>query len=61
MVIYVCLFSVSTLVSGDEGDIFSSRRFAEYLVAIDLALYFCQVAKRAGDAGRKVWYVAHLH
>lgn len=55
------MFSVSTLVSGDERDILGSRRYAEDLVAIDLALHFCQVAKGAGDASRKVWNIAHLH
>lgn len=61
MVECVSLFVISTLVSGDEGNILSSRRHTEYLVAIDLPLHLCQVPKGAGDACRKVWDVAHLH
>lgn len=33
------VFAVLTLVSGDEGDVFGSRRHTEYLVAVNLALY----------------------
>lgn len=55
------LFAVHTLVGGDEGDVLGSRRHTEYLVAIDLPLHLCQVAKGAGDACRKVRNVAHLH
>lgn len=39
-----------TLVSRDEWDIFGRRGHTEDLVAVDLALYFSQVAKGAGDA-----------
>lgn len=57
----MCISVVSTLVSGDEGDILGSRRDTKYLVAIDLPLHLRQVAKGAGDACRKVWNIAHLH
>lgn len=50
-----------TLVSGDEGDVFGSRRHAEYLVAVHLALHLGQVSEGAGDSRGEVWDVTHLH
>lgn len=50
-----------TLVSGDEGNVFGSRRHAEYLVAVDLALHLGQVSEGAGDSRREVRDVTHLH
>ena len=57
----VCVFVLCTLVGGDDGDVLGSRRHAEYLVAVDLALHLRQVAEGAGDAGGEVRHVAHLH
>lgn len=55
------VFAVPTLVSGDEGDVFGSRRHTEYLVAVNLALYLRQVSKGAGDTCWEVWNMTHLH
>lgn len=52
--------SVPTLVSGDDRDVFGSRGHTENLVAVDLAVHLRQVAKGAGDAGRKVRNVTHF-
>lgn len=57
----MCVFVVSTLVGGDEGDVFCSRGHAEYLVAVDLALHLRQVAKGTSDARGEVRNVAHLN
>lgn len=61
LLVCVFLFVVSTLISWDEGDILGSRRDTQDLVAIDLPLHLCQVAKGTCDACRKVWNIAHLH
>lgn len=52
--------SIPTLVSGDDRDVFGSRGHTENLVAVDLAVHLRQVAKGAGDAGRKVRNVTHF-
>lgn len=55
------MLAVPTLVSGDERDVFGSRRHTEDLVAVNSALHLGQVSKGAGDSGREVWNVTHLH
>lgn len=55
------MFAAPTLVSGDERDVFGSRRHTENLVAVHLALHLRQVPEGAGDSRREVRNMTHLH
>lgn len=51
----------NTLISRNCRDIFSSRRDAQDLIAIDRPVYFSQVPKGTGDSSREIGNISHLH